>query len=166
MAVKGQASLADLRQTISELEAEIAKRTAERDEGLARETAVAELLQVINSSPGDLAPVFEAMLEKALTLCDAAFGVLWTGDGESYRASALRGVPPAYAEFVTSEPRGREPGGALGRLARGEALVHIPDTAASTADQTARILTELGGIRTLLAVPLRKDGKFLGAFTI
>ena len=101
-----------------------------------------------------------------MRLCEAAFGVLWTGNGESYRAAALRGVPPAYAEFVTREPRGRRPGGALGRLARGEPLVHIPDTAASTADHMARTLTELGGIRTLLAVPLRKDGALLGAFTI
>jgi hypothetical protein len=125
MAVKGKASLADLRQTISELEAELEKRTAERDEGLARETAVAELLQVINSSPGDLAPVFDAMLEKALALCDAAFGVLWARDGEFYRAAAFRGLPPAYAEFVSREPRGLEPGGALGRLAGGEALTHV-----------------------------------------
>jgi PAS domain S-box-containing protein len=138
----------------------------ETQEALEQQTATAEVLQVINSSPGDLAPVFDAILEKALTLCNAAFGVLWTEDDGSYRASALRGVPPAYAEFIKREPRGPEPGGALGRLASGEALVHIPDTAASKADQTARTLTDLGGIRTLLAVPLRKDGRFLGAFTI
>ena len=133
---------------------------------LEQQTATAEVLQVINSSPGDLAPVFDAILEKALTLCNAAFGVLWTEDDGYYRASALRGVPPAYAEFIKREPRGAEPGGALGRLASGEALVHITDTAASKADQTARTLTDLGGIRTLLAVPLRKDDRFLGAFTI
>ena len=65
MAVTGKASLADLQRTICELEAELEKRTAERDEGLARESAVAEDLQVINSSPGNLTPVFEAMLAKA-----------------------------------------------------------------------------------------------------
>jgi len=166
-------TLADEQQVIADLRRQLAARKAERDaalderdEALARETATAEVLGVINSSPGDLAPVFDAMLERAMRLCEAAFGVLWTGNGESYRAAALRGVPPAYAEFVTREPRGRRPGGALGRLARGEPLVHIPDTAASTADHMARTLTELGGIRTLLAVPLRKDGALLGAFTI
>src|SRR5207249_9979155 len=145
---------------------ENARLVTETREALEQQTATAEVLGVINSSPGDLAPVFDAMLEKAMHLCDAAFGVLWTGDGESYRAAALRGVPPTYAEFVTREPRGSRPGGALGRLALGEPLVHIPDTFASTADQTARTLVELGGIRTLLAVPLRKDGALLGAFTI
>src|SRR5215831_18918564 len=97
--------IADLERQLAEREAELAERTAERDEAQQRETATAEVLQVINSSPGDLAPVFDAMLEKALALCDAAFGILWTRDGESYRASALRGVPQAYAEFVTREPR-------------------------------------------------------------
>jgi GAF domain-containing protein len=145
---------------------ENARLITETREALEQQTATAEVLQVINSSPGDLAPVFDAMLEKALTLCDAAFGVLWTGDGESYRAAALRGVPPAYAEFVTRESRGRRSGGALGRLLRGEPLVHIPDTAASTPDEMGRTLDGLGGIRTLLAVPLRKDGAILGAFTI
>src|SRR5271163_4164596 len=145
---------------------ENARLITETREALEQQTATAEVLQVINSSPGDLAPVFDAMLEKALKLCDAAFGVLWTGDGESYRAAALRGVPPVYAEFVTREPRGRRPGGPLGRLARGEPLVHIPDTSASTPDETGRTLDGLGGIRTLLAVPLRKDGAMLGAFTL
>jgi GAF domain-containing protein len=145
---------------------ENARLITETREALEQQTATAEVLQVINSSPGDLAPVFDAMLEKALRLCDAAFGVLWTGDGESYRAAALRGVPPGYAEFVTREPRGRQSGGALGRLCRGETLVHIPDTAASTPDGMGRKLDELGGIRTLLAVPLLKEGTVLGAFTI
>jgi class 3 adenylate cyclase len=147
---------------------ENARLITETREALEQQTATAEVLQVINSSPGDLSPVFEAMLEKAMRLCEAAFGVLWTQEGDSFRAAALRGVPPAYAEFVTRQPRGSRPGGALGRLVRGEPLVHLPDTSAIDAhgDETARTLMELGGIQTLLAVPLRKDGTFLGAFTI
>jgi hypothetical protein len=125
------------------------------------------VLGVIKSSPGDLAPVFEAMLDKAMRLCEAAFGVLWTHEGEAFRAAALLGVPPAYAEFVSRQPRGSRPGGALGRLAQGEAIVHVPDTSvAGQKDPVVRTLMELGGIRTLLAVALRKDNALLGAFTI
>jgi hypothetical protein len=68
---------ADPQQTIAELQRQLDERTAERDAALAREAAAAEVLGVINSSPGELAPVFEAMLDKALRLCDAAFGWFW-----------------------------------------------------------------------------------------
>jgi len=146
---------------------ENARLIAETREALEQQTATAEVLQVINSSPGDLKPVFDTMLEKALNLCDAAFGVLWTKVAASYQASALSGVPPKYADFVTREPRGPEPGGVLGRLVRGEALVHIPDTTATTpSDETGRTQAELSGARTVLGVSLRKDNAFLGAFLI
>jgi hypothetical protein len=83
------------------------------DEGLAREAATAEILQVINSSPGELEPVFEAMLDKATLLSEAAFGVLWTYDGELFQARAFRNVPPAFAEFLR-DPQKASPTTVLG----------------------------------------------------
>ncbi|HJU17881.1 MAG TPA: hypothetical protein VJ770_15600 [Stellaceae bacterium] len=89
-------ALADLRQTIADLQRQLIERTVERDEALARETATAEILQIINSSPGDLAPVFAAMLEKALRLCSGSFGVLNTYGGIDFHAVAMYGVPAAW----------------------------------------------------------------------
>jgi PAS domain-containing protein len=110
------------------------------------------------------------MLDKALGLCEADFGVLWTYDGERLHATALRGVPPTFAEFLTRTSHPVGPDNAHGRLLRGEPVVHIADVAEDRAyrsdDPIRRTLVELGGGRTLLAVPLRKDETFLGDFVI
>ena len=107
------------------------------------------------------------MLEKAMRLCEAAFSVLWTLDGDAYRATALRGVTPEFAQFVGSQRRRPEPDTALGQLASGESFVHIADVASRrTTSAIARKLEELGSIRTLLAAPLRREQEVLGAFHI
>jgi len=82
--------LAELRRANAELQQRL-------DEALAREAATAEVLQVINSSPGDLTPVFDTMLAKAMRLCEAAFGILLVRDGDNFQTAALHGVPPALA---------------------------------------------------------------------
>src|SRR5205823_4656864 len=142
----------------------------ETREALEQQTATAEVLQVINSSPGDLAPVFDAMLDKALSLCNAVFGVLWTYDGVCLHMAASRGGLPIPDELVRNGiPTNREGNDASGRLLRGEPIVHIADIVEDlpyrSAHRLRRILLDAGG-RTLLAVPLRKEGAFLGYFGI
>ena len=141
----------------------------EQHEALEQQTATAEVLQVINASPGNLAPVFDAMLEKATRLCDAHSGFLWSYDGGRVQATATRGLPAEFAEFVR-EPTVVEPTTGIGRLARGEPLIHFTDITASdtflAGDALPRATVELGGFRTVLIVPLHKDARLLGGFTI
>jgi two-component system NtrC family sensor kinase len=163
-------TLADPHQLIADLQRKLKEAEAERDEALAQQTATAEVLEVINASPGNLVPVFDAMLEKALSLCEAVFGVLWTYDGERVHVAASRGDFTFPEELIREGlPTGPESRDALGRLIRGESIVHItdvigdPDT--NSANPLRRLLLDMGG-RTLLAAPLRKDAAFLGYFVI
>ena len=135
----------------------------EQQEALEQQTATAEVLQVINASPGNLAPVFEAMLEKATQVCGADAGVLCTFDGECFVPVALRW------EF----PRDRiqpHPQTGIGRLAHGETMVHILDSAAEEAYQSGdpgrRAIVQLGGARTQLAAALRQEGRLIGSLAL
>ncbi len=152
----------------AELEARIAALTAELREAREQQTATADVLQVINSSPGNLAPVFDAMLERAMRLCDAAFGVMQGYDGERFYPRALRGVPPAYAEFLMRVPLKFSPDTALGRIEAGEEFVHFADVAVDgpQGSSMTQTLQQLGGIRSVLFAALRKDGALLGAVVI
>jgi GAF domain-containing protein len=165
------ASLAGLQEQVGALTRELAEARKQLVDALEQQTATSDVLRVISSSPGELEPVFDAMLEKAMHLCEAAFGGLWTFDEDRYHAVALRGVPQAYSAFLaerTETPPG--PGTGAYRLRHGEPLVHNIDLAAEepyrAGDRGRRALVDLGGARTALQVPLRKDGAVLGVITI
>jgi GAF domain-containing protein len=150
---------------------ENARLITETREALEQQTATAEVLGVINSSPGDLAPVFDAMLEKATRLCDAAFGTMLTYDGEHFENVAVRNVPEAFAEFAKPGHKiAFGPGTGPHRLLAGEAFVHIiegqTEEAYKRGDAAQRALIDLAGARTWLTVPLNKDDKLLGSITV
>jgi GAF domain-containing protein/nitrogen-specific signal transduction histidine kinase len=149
---------------------ENARLIDEQREALERQTATTEILQVINANPGTLAPVFDAMLEKAAHICDAAFGSLATYDGERFQFVALRGASPEI-EAIVREPMKPPPDTAMGQIARGETCVHVADITAEASYQSWRpavrsAFVELSGFRTMLWVALRKEDTILGLITI
>jgi GAF domain-containing protein len=149
---------------------ENARLLVEQREALEQQTATAEVLQVINASPGNLIPVFDAMLDKAMTLCGAAFGFLTSYDGERFTAVAMRGVPPSLARYFTKGMDQPSPGEMHFRILQGEDVIHTLDQKEEEAYRAGlplrRAVVDLGGGRTALVVALRKDGALLGALTI
>src|SRR5579864_9393884 len=130
--------------SIAHLQKQVRTLTRELKEAREQQTATAEVLQVINSSPGGLAPVFDVMLQKALSLCGAAFGQLVTFDGVAFRAAAWRGYEPGPGATTPL------PGMALHQLVRGEQIVHIPDITADDVYRSGnpvrrRLADEYGG---------------------
>jgi GAF domain-containing protein len=140
-------------------------------ESLDRQTATSEVLGVISSSPGELQPVFEAMLENATRLCEAKFGNLFLGEGDSLRAVAVHSTP-AYVE-LRRDPvvvMREHPSTPLVRLASTKEILHIQDLKAdqSYIERDPRIirLVESAGARTMLLVPMVKENEFIGAIVI
>ena len=142
----------------------------EQQEALEQQTATAEVLQVINASSGNLAPVFDTMLENALRLCGAAFGSLYTYDGEHFHPVAFRGVAPGFAELMTKHPPTARPGSPAARVLETKRPVDVPNVMEEenyrNGVAAARALVEVGGVRAFVNVPLVRDGKVLGFFTI
>ena len=143
---------------------ELRQRTTDLTESLEQQTATSEVLKVISSSPGDLQPVFEAMLANATRLCEAKFGALWLCEGDALRAVALN-APPAFAEERQRQPLILPtPETGLGRAVKTKLTVHSADLLAE--EHVAPVLAKLAGARTYLAVPMLKDNEVIGAIGI
>src|SRR5262249_25616062 len=151
-------------------ETELARRTRERDEALKQQTAASEVLRVISSSPGDLKSVFRSILVNANRICEAHFGTIFRYDGKALVVTAWEGVPREYLELLRSGPLPVNERTATGRAAKSKKVVHIADLSAelphTKSDQLRARLVELGGVRTILAVPMLKEGQLIGAISI
>jgi len=150
---------------------ENARLLSELRESLEQQTATSEVLRVISSSPGELEPVFQSMLENATRICEANFGLLWLSEGGGFRFVAQHGVPPLLVEDREREPFVRPgPGTGLGRVATTKQLVHVADITAEEAyaerDPLRVAYAELGGARTLVAVPMLQENELIGVITI
>ena len=148
---------------------ENARLLTETREALEQQTATAEVLQVINSSPGDLAPVFNAMLDRAVRLCAATYGHFRTYDGQGFPLAAVRGEGSLVA--MHHEMRHFVPGlhNPISRLLRGENIIQSADAAADEAyrtDQGWRALVDTGACRSVLAIALRKEAALLGYISV
>jgi signal transduction histidine kinase len=150
---------------------EVQARTRELSEALEQQTATSEVLGVISSSPGELEPVFQAMLGRATDICEAKFGMLYLYDSDGFRPVAHHNSPSGYAEA-----RGRDaifrppPDLPLGRIIGVKHAVQIDDARATRSymegDPFVRSGVDLGGFRTVLAVPMLKDDDLIGAIAI
>ena len=144
---------------------------SELRESLEQQTATADVLKVISSSPGELEPVFTAMLENAVRICGARFGMLYLSEGDGFRTVATHDVPRAFAEKRAREPFFLAPAGSpMGGVTRTRQVAHIADITTEQGyiegDRPFRDLAELGGARTVAAVPMLKDEKLVGAIVI
>jgi GAF domain-containing protein len=149
---------------------DVQARTRDLAESLEQQTATSEVLKVISSTPGELEPVFQTMLENATRICGANFGTLNLYDGDSYSTVALYHLPPAFAESRTYTLIRPHPESALGSVARTKQLAHIRDVRTSRAylDGNPAVvgLADIAGARTLLVVPMLKDIELIGTIAI
>ena len=147
------------------------QRTRELAKSLGQQTATSEVLRVISSSPGELQPIFSAMLANAARICGAKYGFLWLTEGDGFRPVAYHGLPPALeTEFPVDRVLRPEPDLPLARLARSKQVVHVLD-ARTEPGYLRRYppflpLIDMGGARTLLLVPVLKEDVLVGAIAI
>ena len=145
---------------------ENARLLNELRESLEQQMATADVLKVISSSPGELQPVFDAMLANATRICEASLGNLSLYENGAFRHVALHGAPAGYAELREREPVViPHPTQGLGRLAKTKQIVHITDILAEQPEARGRF-ADLAGARTLLIVPMLKEQELVGSMGI
>jgi signal transduction histidine kinase len=160
----GRTSVAHLKRQLEARNRELAEAREHLAEAQEQQAATSEVLRVISTSPGELEPVFQAMLENATRICEAKFGVLYRYDDGAFRPAALLNAPAEYADFVWS--RGRflpEAGNVLDRLFQTRKAIHAIDAAA---EQVPIRSAKLGGARSLIVVPMLKENELIGAIAI
>ena len=150
-------------------ETEVARLAGELSEALERQTATSEVLNVISSSPGELDPVFNAILQNAARICQAQFGTLNLYDGSAFRTVALHNPPPQFAVRLGQSWR-PHPESGLAYVAQSGQVAHIDDIRTRPpyleGDKAVVELAHLGGARTLLIAPMLDKGKLIGAISI
>src|SRR5262245_9354546 len=152
---------------------EVQARTRELSESLKQQTATSEVLKVISSSPGELKPVFQAMLENATRICEAKFGNLWLREGDNFRIGAMHGAPPAYADLRRREPvihLSLLSGDPFNRVIETKQPQHITDLKTDQAYIERKPgpvgIVEKAGARSLLAVSMLKENELIGIVAI
>ena len=152
-------------------ETEVARLARELNEAREQQAATSEVLGVINSASGELERVFQSMLENASRICDAAFGNIYRWDGQTLQLAGTHNTPPAFAEARTHHPFRPDPNVPASRAVTTRSVVHITDVAAERAYIEERHplfvdAIELGGVRTLLLIPMLKETWAIGVFAL
>jgi GAF domain-containing protein len=155
--------------TLADLQEQVSALTHELAEARGQQTATSDVLRIISTSPGDVEPVFQAMLENAVRICEAKFGTLYLREDDGFRAVALHNAPPAYAEAraaVVHPP----PDSPFGRAAKTKQAVQVADVTKTqgyvAGDPFVVSAVERGGYRTVLSVPMLKEDELIGAINI
>src|SRR6516225_2276400 len=149
---------------------ELRQRTEDLTESLQQQTATSEVLGVISESPGELKPVFDAVLENATRLCEATFGTLYRFENGAFWVTALRNAPPEFAAFLQGGPHRPSSASTLGRAANSRQPTHVVDITAEPGylqgDPYVVEVTRISGARTILVVPMLRESELVGAIAI
>ena len=149
---------------------ELRQRTDDLSEALEQQTATSEVLKVISSSPGELEPVFNAVLANATRICGAKFGTLYLHDGDAFRATAFHNAPPAFIEARKGRPLHPGPDSTVGRAAQTKQVAQVLDGMKREAyrrrDPFVTGGVDLGGYRTIVSVPMLKENRLVGVISI